>query len=470
MKKYTEEKFISEFFELDNELDELGVFDSIMNKDSHFFINLLRLKKAKTPEFANAYKRINDFFGRLMLLLDGSKEKYDKLYNAALNLFDFPGVKGINLGLSETGVDAGFGPRLSAQVINDAFEIVKAGSKQPEIFQLVGLFENNVAADRLSDMIASIILEDIKEYTRRINKELNLDSEHYEKIVFKNGIAINPYKKCELLYIPKEILHEIPIARCWSDIDRVISENEAIRAEVNEAVGSEWSKMCSPEKKGYLKKYVFSDVERCGRLIDGYKKADIEEYNVEKDLDYFISDTFKRMKKSGAFNFLEHSDKTEISSLEAAITILNIFKDWVEWHKGWDEIQSASTTRREKAVQRLLHLSGKHYCTENNIDMSFEANEGPGPVDLKISRGNDKTVVEIKLSSNDDYMHGYEKQIEDYARAEGTDQRIFVYVQVGNSIRDSRIQKRHQERVENGENPPILFMIDSQKKTSASKS
>ena len=102
--------------------------------------------------------------------------------------------------------------------------------------------------------------------------------------------------------------------------------------------------------------------------------------------------------------------------------------------------------------------------------MSFEANEGPGPVDLKISRGNDKTVVEIKLSSNDDYMHGYEKQIEDYARAEGTDQRIFVYVQVDNSIRDSRIQKRHQERVENGENPPILFMIDSQKKTSASKS
>ena len=85
---------------------------------------------------------------------------------------------------------------------------------------------------------------------------------------------------------------------------------------------------------------------------------------------------------------------------------MKIFKEWVEWNKGWDEIQSASTTRREKAVQRLLHLSGKHYCTENNIDMSFEANEGPGPVDLKISRGNDKTVVEIKLSSNDDYMHG----------------------------------------------------------------
>lgn len=470
MKEYMEDKFISEFFELDDELDELGVFDSIMNKDSHFFINILRLKKSKTPEFANAYNRVNEFFGTLMLLLDNSKEKNDKLYNAALNRFDFPGVNGINLGLSETGVDAGFDPVLSAQVINDTFEIVKAGSKQPEIFQLVGLFENNVAADRLSDMIASIILEDIKEYTRRINRELNLDSEHYGEITFQDGIAINPYKKCELLYVPKEILHEIPIARCWSDIDRVISENEAIRAEVNEAVGSEWGKMRAAEKKDYLKQYVFKDAKRCGRLINGYKNADIEEYSVEKDLDYFVSDTFKRMKKSGMFEFLEHADKSEISSLDAAISILKIFKEWVEWNKGWDEIQSASTTRREKAVQRLLHLSGKHYCTENNIDMSFEANEGPGPVDLKISRGNDKTVVEIKLSSNDDYMHGYEQQIEDYARAEGTDKRIFVYVQVGNPIRDSKIQKRHQQRVENGENPPVLFMIDSQKKKSASKS
>ena len=292
MKEYMEDKFISEFFELDDELDELGVFDSIMNKDSHFFINILRLKKSKTPEFANAYNRVNEFFGTLMLLLDNSKEKNDKLYNAALNRFDFPGVNGINLGLSETGVDAGFGPVLSAQVINDAFEIVKAGSKQPEIFQLVGLFENNVAADRLSDMIASIILEDIKEYTRRINRELNLDSEHYGEITFQDGIAINPYKKCELLYVPKEILHEIPIARCWSDIDRVISENEAIRAEVNEAVGSEWGKMRAAEKKDYLKQYVFKDAKRCGRLINGYKNADIEEYSVEKDLDYFVSDTF----------------------------------------------------------------------------------------------------------------------------------------------------------------------------------
>ena len=48
--------------------------------------------------------------------------------------------------------------------------------------------------------------------------------------------------------------------------------------------------------------------------------------------------------------------------------------------------------------------------------MTFEANEGPGPVDLRMSRGNDKTVVETKLSSNADYIHGYEEQIEKYQK------------------------------------------------------
>ena len=88
--------FISEFFDLNDELDELDVFDAIINSDSNFFINLLRLKNAKTPEFQKAYNRINEFFRKIMLLLDNSKQKNDKLYNSALELFNFHGIKPLN--------------------------------------------------------------------------------------------------------------------------------------------------------------------------------------------------------------------------------------------------------------------------------------------------------------------------------------------------------------------------------------
>lgn len=464
-----EEVFISEFFELDDELEELGVFDSIINIDSKFFINILRLKQSEIVEFKDSYNRINEFFRTIMILLDTSNAKGDKMYRAALEKFTFPGVKGINLGVSETGMDAGFGPILSQQVISDAFDIVKAGSKQPEIFQLVGLFEKNVSSDRLSDMIATIILPDIKRYTREINRKLGLNNRKYTNVEFEDEIAINPFKKCELLYLPKEILHEIPIARSWSDIDRVIAENKAIRDEVNDAIGKEWKKMCTTDKKEYMKNHIFNNAERCERLIDSYRQSEINEYELANNWDYMISDTFKQMKKSGLFNFLEHSDNSEIDSWQASMKVLSILKDWVENNKGWDEILSSSTTRREKSMQRLLHLCGKYYCTTNNVDMSFEANEGPGPVDLKISRGMDKTVIEIKLSSNDDYLHGYEEQIEKYAKAEETNKRIFVYVKVGNPIRDKKIEKRHKERIDAGENPPFLYIIDSQRQSSASK-
>lgn len=112
-----EDIFITEFLNLDNKFKELGVFDSIINRDSPFFINLLRLKVNKTPEFQGSYERINSFYRKIMILLDSSKSKEDKLYRAALKLFHFPGVSGINLGVSETGIDAGFGSVLSKQVI-----------------------------------------------------------------------------------------------------------------------------------------------------------------------------------------------------------------------------------------------------------------------------------------------------------------------------------------------------------------
>ena len=92
--------FISELFELNDEFERIGTFHEIINKDSHFFINLLRLKRAETLEFKKSYNKINEYFEKIMLLLDSSKTKGDKFYRAALKSFAFREVNGINLGFS----------------------------------------------------------------------------------------------------------------------------------------------------------------------------------------------------------------------------------------------------------------------------------------------------------------------------------------------------------------------------------
>ena len=121
------------------------------------------------------------------------------------------------------------------------------------------------------------------------------------------------------------------------------------------------------------------------------------------DIATLLSELFlKSIKKTGLLGCV--SDYP--SSLEATHAIINIFKDWVENNRGWAEIQDAPTKKREKAVQRFMHLGAKYYVENNNLDFSCEADEGRGPFDIKLSRGTDKTIAEIKLSSNGQYLHG----------------------------------------------------------------
>lgn len=463
-------EFISDYFS--KNFDAMGVFDAVMDSDSRYFINVTRLKDARTPEFLVSYERINSYFHDIALLLNQAKEKttQDRFYREALRKFAFSEVNGINLGFSETQYGSAFGEGLRKATISDAFDIIKAGTTQPEFFHLVGLFEENVGPDRLSDMIATIIKEDIRTYTRRINSELGITPENYPDDRFIDGIVYNPYKNCELLLLPKEILHELPIAKCWDDIDRVVSENAAIRQEINEMIGLEWAKYTSHEKKAYLKKMIFMDPEKCTRVLQSYRDSHVGECDWEADLDYVAQRIFRGLNDVG-FAFLQHSAKPpQICSREAIFHVIEIFKDWVENNKGWSEIQEISTGKREKIVQRLIHLGAKEYITVNNLDISFESDLGRGPVDIKISVGADKSICEVKLSSNPQYLHGYQTQVQEYGKAECTENLFYVFVDTGNPGRLRTIMAEHEKNKQAGIKCPELIIIDANIRKSASKS
>ena len=172
--------FSTEFNVQQKLLKETGVFDVFLDEDSPFFINIKRLKECDIPEFVGSYNRVNAYFRDIGLLLKQSTPG-DRLYREAYKRFDFPEVNGINLGFSSGTHGAGFGNQLRKKIIGDAYEIIKSGSEQPEVFHLVGLFEDNVGPDRLSDMIARIIYDDIIKYTRRVLAELNITQTIYPK-------------------------------------------------------------------------------------------------------------------------------------------------------------------------------------------------------------------------------------------------------------------------------------------------
>lgn len=462
---------LSDYLGIDyKKFSDKDIFDPIINRDSAFYINILRLKQAITPEFQNSYMRINNFFDEIALLLDNADEKCreDKCFNTAYKKFKFPGVKGINLGFSENGGDSGFGSKLRMRSVSDAFVIIKKGCKSPELFHMLALFEDDIGPDRLSDMIATIILPDIAAYTKRIQEILGINEKNYPDELFKNGILYNKFRKCPIYLLPEEIMHKLPIAKSWEDVDSVIDENNIIRNEINTEVGIEWKRWASSDRKNYLKRRIFMDAEICERVLNEYKKEQLERLELDSDFEYFITKFWQRIKKD--FLSMPHEDNPDcVNSLGGTHGIIGVFKDWVENNRGWDEILNIESGKREKSVQRLIHLSAKYYVECHNLDLSCEANEGPGPVDFKISRGNDKTIVELKLSSNSDYLHGYEEQIERYAKAEKTDSMVYVLVDTGNPIRVKKLITLYEESVNAGKKVPEVIIINATRQVSASK-
>jgi hypothetical protein len=437
-----------------------GAFDALLDEDSHFFINLKRLQATKVPEFAKSYERINAFFTEIGLLLNAAKPD-DKIYRTAIKKFHFPEVNGINLGFSSGRTGNGFGPLLEAQIIRDAYQIVQTGSAQPEIFHLTSLFEENVGPDRVSDMIARLVAEDIIAYSKRIFSELGITDKTHKGYVFRNEIPGNPYKKNTAIFLlPVEILHELPIARDWSDIDRVMRENEAIRNELNALVSDRWSKMATRDKKQYMLEWVFKNPARLKRIVDSYKRSSVEPFNIYSNIDYLIS---------SLLNELSFPEEPEASSSEAAHHIVERYKEWVEYHRGSEVLADVTSRKGEKTIQKTLYATAMDYCDINNIDISPETDSGRGPVDFKISRGTDKTVIEIKLTSNQDCVHGIVVQIEEYAKAENTENKIFVLVDNGvDSGRVEAVIKKREEMMNEGKHPADLVIIDATLKKSAS--
>jgi len=457
--------FVSDEFELGVDLEKLGVFDSLMDEDSNFFINIKRLRDTRVPEFRDSYENINSYFRELGLLLKASKNIEDKLYRTAVKKFDFSEVSGINLGFSKGIRGAGFGPKLSKQIVKDASDIIKSGSEQPEIFHLTSLFEENVGPDRLSDMIATIIYDDIKRYTKRVYKQVGINEKNCPKYFFKSGLLINPYKGCELLLLPIDVLHELPIARSWEDIDRVVIENETIRREMSEVVGKEWSRLASSQKKRYIKDFIFMKPHLVSKVIADYKATDVKAYNIYQNIDYRIERLINSITKAKG-----ELDLSKKSSYDAVLEIIEEYKVWVEDKKGFEVLRDVGSRNEEKVVQKTLHGSASYYCKINDLDISPESNSGRGPVDFKISRGGDKTVIEIKLTSNKDCLHGFEVQIEEYAKSEETENKIFIIVDNGrSSSRIKQVEESFEKRLKKGGNPATIIIIDARAKDSASK-
>ena len=110
---------------------------------------------------------------------------------------------------------------------------------------------------------------------------------------------------------------------------------------------------------------------------------------------------------------------------EEAHQRLAYMKDVIE-NKGGHRIfyQNGVAIQRESDLQILCRF----VWFGSPSDVGTEANDGRGPVDYKISRGRDKTLIEMKLAKNTGLKRNLEKQLPIYQAASDAEHGIKVII------------------------------------------
>lgn len=462
---------LSKFLKIPHKsIDDLGALDPVLDLDTRLFLDPHLLKHAESPEFSGSYEKLQKRFLDIGKLLFASQSVGDPFWNAADKKMRWHEVRGLCIGYSSSGTaGSGIGPQLRGRVLATAKIIIDAGRNDPELFELVGLFEEGFGADRISDMTANIIEDDILEYSRNIYKMI-LPSDWSGAIDRKTGLPKNPYTNEPILLVPKELLRDLPAAFDWSGSDEVGVGDEDLKEKLNKLVGTSWRSLANM-KKADLKELVLKYPDLMEDLIDQYAAKDAQPYNFEEDKtgEYIWYRKTQEVTSDHPLK-LELSVHPSIDEVEELVLkICAKFRSLVE-DNGLNSLfyNNDGYVKNESAIQLAFYGVAESYCEANNIMIARESNSGRGPVDFKFgSNAENSVLVEVKKSNNSSLTKGVERQLPEYMKSEKSKRAIYLIVDVGESRTQLKRLKEMRDKIVNS--AIKVFHIDGFLKPSASK-
>lgn len=455
-----------------NDFVSKGVFDGYVGKDARLHVDPLLLKNCSTPEFIGAYDKLLDHFRQLVHLVPNDGKQITPLrYKSIVKHVSFPEFYYIGLGFGKnTNAGKGITGTKAKKLADTAIEIIQDGVHDPEIFLLINLFQENIGADGISDIMIWTLREEFIRYTQRIAKEFGFKTfrfnEQYDLPFFyhqsKGKLRITP-----IIFVPTEIIRNIPTAE-YEDGHFYSDYNDVIRRRISKDVGLAWRDMAN---KKLLKEKLLSHPQVMSKMASIYRGLKGQAYDFEND-DEFIYTTAVIEELIGQEPMpLKAIEDSQEAILYIARQICLQFKKMIEDNRMSDLLFYKDKFKGEKTVQRLFILLADAYCKISDIDMSPEDDYGMGPVDFKLSSGySRKVLLEVKLAKSSQLMHGLEVQLPAYLKAESTAKGIYMVVMTEQN--DEQIVSDFWNKVAANKLPGSLhdniIVIDARKRKSAS--
>jgi hypothetical protein len=420
-------------------LQKIGVLDATLAIDTKLFIDPLLLAKSTHAEInRDAVAQYKNHFEQIIMLLRAVTEEDDPAWKAAYRLFDFPEVPGTCLGYGAATIrGSGWGPELRKKTLRVASKVVEIGVKEPDLFPALGLFEDDIGPDRLSDMTANIAIEALEKFNARVLKVLNLKGEVFLVGGKKCTFLRHPFetsKKTPLILVPTDVLRDLPVALDWGGVQEAALANQDLRVEVSKHVSEIWKAKTKKDKAG-LKKQAMESETAFMTMLSAMRAAGKAPYDVANDPDNLVrwANLGREYAEANPVAKKPKAPKNVDDVHHIVREIVLQFRHLIEDSGLNRELYNAKKQpRHESSAQRLFFAAAYAYCKAFDVDVSPEIDTGNGKVDFKFSQGFEaRVLVEIKLSTNQATVPGYTKQLDVYKKAQQTTRAIYLVVDVG---------------------------------------
>ena len=168
---------------------------------------------------------------------------------------------------------------------------------------------------------------------------------------------------------------------------------------------------------------------------------------------------------------LELPKPTEQNVMDVVMRICQHYKHLIEVRRLSSILYNGDVPQDEDFVQKYFYSIALSYCEYSNIDLNRESDVGCGRLDFKFSSGaHKKVIIEVKLSSNSQLIHGLTTQLPWYMEAEGTKDGIYMVMRMSpdDDKEINRLQEVHANMPDDDKKPQLLI-IDAVPRPSASK-
>jgi hypothetical protein len=410
-------------------------FHAILNADTKLFIDPFLLFKETKGVWAEAHKKIIRHFDIVFTMISSSNfDRKSLVYQKALHLLTFREPKELCLGYTAKGTRGSGGGRGYAETIAEAIEeAIKRGLQHPKHFEELGILNEGIGSDRISDITATILKEDLIRYTRTTSRRhrVPLASHRIYASQFDErrkrwadaevNVPTNPFSEKAFLFVPERFIRDLPTLNADDWFDSF--QNEQLRQDLNYEI-------MTGVRKADIVKAAREHPEAVRKWTRSMEAQAQQPYDLNADKNG-VYQWEARAEQFTNKHPITLSAPTDADGFFKVINrVVAQFKLFIEQQGGWSLLwNDGSQDKPEEAAQLLFRGIVQHYCHANNIEIDREVELGRGPVDFKFSSGYvHRAHLEIKKLHNGKFWNGLELQLPSYMRSDGVTDGWFLAI------------------------------------------